>query len=541
MDDFLDGVVGGAGKIAGIGTGSGGKVVGTVKEVKDKGVGGAIADGIASEASDKVTQMIWEWTQAAVDGTQWLFRGIIALLLQMTEPQIDAPFIYDMAGRIFYISLPLVVLFAVLRIAVDSIRAKALAGGGGAFLGAGASVIGTIAMLPLTALAVGVVDRVADGLAFATLDDAEEFVDTVMENAIGLATLIGNLTADGKLPGGPLQPWEVPEKGMIATCVVCFLAVVLLLCSCVAIGLALVARNMLLYLVIVMGPLCLSGLAWRPTRVWASRFLSWMTALVFTRLAIVVVMGTGVLAVVEPVSEVGNIVEVGRMLTTVLAGVLMMVLAGFMPIACMLLFGWMGEGAVREISAAGMGAAAMLQSVPGNMLSAGQGALDRARSVLGDGAGGGGGGSGLVGGQGPAMAAACETGAAGEAGAAGAAGAGAAGGPVALATVAAADAVAGGGEDAADAVTGPAEEQTDELTREGQEGPAGGDGDPENAGSGGWEQPYSYDASEGPEAPPADGPGGPPSGDGGPTGPIVPPVDDPGPDDLGPDDKGGDD
>ena len=189
--------------------------------------------------------------------------------------------------------------------------------------------------------------------------------------------------------------------------VICVLAAALLLAACVVIGLALVARNMLLYIVIVVGPLCLSGLAWEPTRKWASIWLGWMVALIFTKLAIVVVMGLGVLAITATFESGEITANILPGLTTVLSGILMLVLAAFMPVACFALFGWMGEGGVRELQAAASGAGGMMASVGSSSLSAGQSAGGRLKSLLTDGGGagggqGGGGSSnpGLVGGDG---------------------------------------------------------------------------------------------------------------------------------------------
>ena len=64
-----------------------------------------------------------------VDGTQIIFHMIVDLMFQITAPQVTGEFIYTMGGRIFFISLPLIVLFAAMRIIAASLRAQALDGG----------------------------------------------------------------------------------------------------------------------------------------------------------------------------------------------------------------------------------------------------------------------------------------------------------------------------------------------------------------------------------------------------------------------------
>lgn len=364
-------------------------------------VGDAATRAAGEAIQGKAEEFLWNLAQDVVDGTQIIFHMIVDLMFQITAPQVTGEFIYTMGGRIFFISLPLIVMFAAMRIIVASLRAQALTGARDAFVGAGASVLGTVALVPLTSLAVQAVDAVADGLLSATLADGDEFVDSVIEAVVAVGTVVGNMT-DGQTIAGPISPWDVPAGGLIVTAVICLLATGLLLVACVIIGLALVARNMLLYIVIVVGPLCLSGLAWEPTRKWASIWLGWMVALVFTKLAIVVVMGLGVLSITATFESGEITADILPGLTTVLSGILMLVLAAFMPVACFAIFGWMGEGGVRELQAAASGAGGMMASVPSSALSAGQSAGGRLSSMI-NGAGGGdaGGGSsspGLVGG-----------------------------------------------------------------------------------------------------------------------------------------------
>ena len=406
MGEDLLGLAGEAGKgLAGGVLGAGATAGATLGQAELNPIKAA-GDAAAAAVEGKAEEFLWEFAQSTVDGTQVFFHMIVDLLFQIAAPQVTGEFIYTMGGRIFFISLPLIVLFAAMRIIAASLRAQALTGARDAFLGAGASVLGTVALVPLTSLAVRAVDAAADGLLTATLLDGDEFVDNIMAAVVQIGTVVGNLVA-GEEIAGPVAAWSVPAGGVIATCLICVLAAALLLAACVVIGLALVLRNMLLYIVIVVGPLCLSGLAWEPTRRWASIWLGWMVALIFTKLAIVVVMGLGVLAITATFESGEITANFLPGLSTVLSGIVMLVLAAFMPVACFALFGWMGEGGVRELQAAASGAGGMMASVGSSSLSAGQSAGGRLKSLLTDGGGagggqGGGGSSnpGLVGGSG---------------------------------------------------------------------------------------------------------------------------------------------
>lgn len=492
----------------------------TVKQVSEKGVGGYVADQVTQVAEDQFTEFLWTAVQSLVDGTQVLFRFIVQLLLMMTHPQVEGEFIYTMAGRIFYISLPLIMLFAMLRIISDSIRAKALAGTHGAFFGAAGSLLGTIMLLPLTALGVSALDGVAGGLLGATLGDGDRFVDQIVSAFVSVGTVAGNIAGSTPI-SGPIAPWQVPAGGIVAAAIIIGVSTFVLFLACLSIGLALVTRNMLLYIVIAVGPLCLSGLAWKPTRQWASKWMGWMVALLFTKLAIVVVLGLGVLAILHPgVKDGGSFILTD--LVTMLAGLMMIILAAFMPVACLSLFGWMGEFAVREISGAGMAAQGFMSRVPAHAVDAGQGAIDRVRSIVnksassggssGDpglvggaestaGSGGAGGSASAVGSGAGASGGGLVQGAAGASGAGGAAGgavggaatgavgsAAAAAGPVGLAAAAvvgAVGAVKSGAEAVADATKAQIASGVSELTGSDAGGEAGSSSSSNGGGEGG--------------------------------------------------------
>ncbi|MDN5685863.1 MAG: type IV secretion system protein [Brachybacterium sp.] len=396
MGENLGGLADGVGDLLGKGVKTAGEaaVDGAVGSPAADVAGQAARDSVGAALSSQAEKFMWDFAQNAVDGTQVVFHYVIDLLLKFSAPNITGEFIYTMGGRIFYISLPLIVLFAVIRIIADSLRARALAGAQAAFLGAAGSVLGTVALLPLTSLAVRAVDAVADGMLTATLQDGDQFVDDVMTAIVQFGTVVGNKVA-GEEVSGPVVAWAVPVGGAMATALICCACIAVLLFSCFIVGAVLVARNMLLYLVTVIGPLCLSGLAWEPTRRWASIWLGWMVALIFTKLAIVIAIGLGVLAIAEPgiTGEEGDVLAI---FATVLAGILMLILAMFMPLACFALFGFMGEAGVRELSEAAGGAQGVMKSVGESALQSGQTAKGRLGSVLEKATGGGGSSSGMV-------------------------------------------------------------------------------------------------------------------------------------------------
>ena len=479
-----------------------GKVTGTVEKIT--GVvadpAGAVASKVAEVATEGIEKALWSFAQGMVDGAQFLLTIIIDLLNHAASPKLDADFIYTMGGRLFFISLPLIVMFAAMRILIGSLRAQALVGVRDALAGAMGSVLGTIAMLPLTVMAVSMADGVADGLLHATVHDAKGIAEAIIKALV----MVGTLAGQRGVVAGPLAPWQVPAEGVVAAAVVIVILGVLLVIATVGIGLVLVARNMLLYLVVVVGPICLSGLAWAPTRMWAAKWLSWMTALIFTRLGIVVAFSLGVL-VIGTAPQLQSAGSALQYLMTLLSGFLMLILACFAPTLCFALFGFLGELGVRELHAAGMAAQGVVSSAASSALSAGQSAAGRAQSFLSESNNSGtvdassstqvGGdvnaanvsASGASTGGGAATAGATGTGAgagagaaSGAAGAGAGAGAGTAGAGAAGIAVAAGAMVVEGAAKVGEAVVDGAKEQ---ATAAGMTGGGGYDGAPESSAS----------------------------------------------------------
>ena len=111
-------------------------------------VGDAATRAAGEAIEGKAEEFLWNLAQDVVDGTQ-IIHMIVDLMFQITAPQVTGEFIYAMGGRIFFISLPLIVMFAAMRIIVASLRAQALTGARDAFVGAGASVLETVALYRL--------------------------------------------------------------------------------------------------------------------------------------------------------------------------------------------------------------------------------------------------------------------------------------------------------------------------------------------------------------------------------------------------------
>jgi len=203
-----------------------------------------------------------EWIEAAGQGileqiaqgvgeaAAALLSGIWGVISESTTPQVDAEFMQTWVGRVFAISLPITVGFMALQVILTVIRARGPAGLARAVWGGAAAVLGTFAAIPIVALLVTAMDTLAMNLADITSGDIETLVAQVTH------LLLGDDPEDGpQIIGGGLL-------GTVGAIIFGFLTVL----GAVAVWVALLIRAMLLYVVLVITPICLCGLAWEPTR-----------------------------------------------------------------------------------------------------------------------------------------------------------------------------------------------------------------------------------------------------------------------------------
>ena len=327
-----------------------------------------------------------EWIEAAGQGileqiaqgvgeaAAALLSGIWGVISESTTPQVDAEFMQTWVGRVFAISLPITVGFMALQVILTVIRARGPAGLARAVWGGAAAVLGTFAAIPIVALLVTAMDTLAMNLADLTSGDIETLVAQVTHLLLGddpenVPQIIG---------GGPL--------GTVGAIIFGFLTVL----GAVAVWVALLIRAMLLYVVLVITPICLCGLAWEPTRGWFRKWLTLVVALVFTKLGVVLVFGLGVAAV----SSAGLGDSTWEQLGQMFSGLVMLLMAALVPLATFKFFSFLGEESVQALHAGAAGGAARGVDAARSTVSRPMDALRRRASSGGESGGESGGGSG---------------------------------------------------------------------------------------------------------------------------------------------------
>jgi hypothetical protein len=203
------------------------------------------------------------------------------------------------------------------------------------------------------------VDGAADAMTEVTLGD----VDQLGENfaaAVGgdgvpvseLFTPLGRQEVVGETVAGVLG-------GLIGMIVLGFLMAT----GAIAVFAALLIRTLLLYVVIVTGPIAFLGLVWSPTRVWFRRWATAVIALIFTKLGVVVVFGLGISAMNTLDFDGGLLEALGRLLT----GTVLVLIASLVPIVAFKFFGFLGEQTVEVLHSGAQSSVDRGREVAGRM------------------------------------------------------------------------------------------------------------------------------------------------------------------------------
>jgi hypothetical protein len=319
---------------------------------------GDAASGIAEDASVRVLRTI---ARAVTGFAGQVLESLWDLIQTVTTPQTDAEFLYRWAGLLFGISLPLTVAFMCFQVIGSVLRARGVsaAGIGQAVLGAAAAIFGTAMSLPVVHYLTRMVDGAADAMTEVTLGD----VDQLGENfaaAVGgdgvpvseLFTPLGRQEVVGETVAGVLG-------GLIGMIVLGFLMAT----GAIAVFAALLIRTLLLYVVIVTGPIAFLGLVWSPTRVWFRRWATAVIALIFTKLGVVVVFGLGISAMNTLDFDGGLLEALGRLLT----GTVLVLIASLVPIVAFKFFGFLGEQTVEVLHSGAQSSVDRGREVAGRM------------------------------------------------------------------------------------------------------------------------------------------------------------------------------
>src|SRR5918994_2202768 len=297
-----------------------GDVVGSVVEDGSIRVLRAIAEGIASFAA-------------------MVLEGLWGLIQRVTNPQTDADFLYQWAGMLFGVALPITVAFMVFQVIQSVLRARGFTRSGvfSAVTGAALAIFGTAASLPIVHYLTMAVDGVADAMTSVIVGDidtlGEAFAGAVGGEGVSYDQLLTPLGQDRVVAEG--------AAGVLGGLIGMIILGFLMIAGAMAVFAALLIRTLLLYAVVVTGPIAFLGLVWSPVRPWFRRWVTAIVALIFTKLRL------GISAMNGLEFDGGILEALGRLLS----GTVLMLISAFVPVVAFKFFGFLGEQAVESLHA----------------------------------------------------------------------------------------------------------------------------------------------------------------------------------------------
>ena len=386
-----------------------------------------VCDAVGEGAATLVAAPFDWLAQAIGQAASWIFQGVWALFDSTTLVDVTGAGYIGVYNVIFGIAIFIMLIFFCLGLITGLIRRDPTALSRAA-LGLAKSVLGSFLVITLTATLLEVVDQLCIGIIQATGSTLEEMGGKIGVLVAGLTAI--NLTA--------------PGAGAIITIFLSFLAI----CAAAIVWFSLLIRKALILVAVVMAPIALSGASWDATKGWFGKWASFVLALIFSKLVIVVVFLVAINQVNAPIDlDLSSIADP-------IAGIVLMFIAAFAPYMVYKFISFVGFDMYHVMSAEQESKQAMNRPMPlpGKPDGAGpQKVLDGGNNNGSDGGGGGnppppsgkptppagGGGSAAAGGSGAAAGSGgAAAGSGGGAAAAGGAGAGAAAGPIGIAAVA---------------------------------------------------------------------------------------------------------
>lgn len=409
----------------------------------------SVCDAVGEGAASLISAPFDWLAQAMGQAAGWLFTAVWSVFDTTTLVDVTKPEYVGVYNILFGIAVFLFLIFFCLQLITGLIHRDPTALTRAA-LGLAKSVLGSFLLLTLTALLLEVTDQLCVGIVQATGNTMSGMGDRIALLAAGLTTI--NIAA--------------PGVGAIITIFLAGLAI----SAAAIVWFSLLIRKALLLVAVVFGPIALAGATWDATKGWFAKWATFVIALIFSKLVLVVIFLVAIAQVSAPIeADLASISDP-------IAGVVLMAIAAFAPYITYKFLSFVGIDMYHAMSSEQEAKQALNRPVP---IPAAPSA-DSAKKVLGgDSPAGGGSGAATPGGSASAGGATAGAGSSSAAGGgaagigagagagggaagagAGAAGAGAAAGPVGIAAVAGAavvKAAATAGPKAGGAVGGAAE------------------------------------------------------------------------------------
>ncbi|MBM7510235.1 hypothetical protein JOE61_004049 [Nocardioides salarius] len=293
---------------------------------------------VAGDAAGALVSAPFDWlAQGMGHAAGWMFEAVWKVFDSTTMVDVTSSQYTRVYNILFGIAVFVMLGFFMLQVIGGMIRREPAALSRAA-LGLAKSILGSFVALALLATAMEVTDQLCIGIVNAAGTNMEQMGDRVALLTTGLVGL--NLAA--------------PGAGAILTIFIAGLAIG----AAGIVWISLLVRKALLLIAIVFAPIALAGSSWDHTRSWVSRWASFVIALILSKVVLVVIFLLATAQVSAPIdSDIQSVSEP-------IAGVVLMLMAGFAPYMTYKAINFMGFDMYQAMSAEQEGKSALNRPMP---------------------------------------------------------------------------------------------------------------------------------------------------------------------------------
>ncbi|WP_143099855.1 type IV secretion system protein [Nocardioides psychrotolerans] len=279
----------------------------------------------AGDAAASLVTAPFDWLAQAMGGAAgWIFESVWTVFDSTTRVDITSPQYTGVYNILFGVAVFVMLGFFMLQVIGGMIRREPAALSRAA-LGLAKSILGSFVAITLLALALEVTDQLTIGIVHAAGTNMEEMGGRIALLAAGLGTL--NIAA--------------PGAGAILTIFLAGLAIG----GAVIVWISLLVRKALILIAIVFAPIAMAGATWDQTRGWVGKWATFVIALILSKVVLVVIFLLATAQVSTPIDA--DLQSVGD----AIAGVVLMLIAGFAPYLTYKAISFMGFDMYQAMSA----------------------------------------------------------------------------------------------------------------------------------------------------------------------------------------------
>ncbi|MRG58801.1 conjugal transfer protein TrbL [Agromyces sp. CFH 90414] len=307
----------------------------------------AVGEGTAS-----LVTAPFDWLAAAMgSAAAWMFEAVWTAFDTTTLVDVTDPSYLKVFNVLFGLAVFVTLIFFFLQLIAGMIHRDptALSRAG---IGLAKSTLGSFVIVTLTALLLEIIDQLTIGIVQATGNTMEGMGDRIALLAGGLTSI--QIAAPGV---GPIVTIFLAALAISAAAIVWF---------------SLLIRKALLLVAVVFGPIALAGLTWDATKGWLPKWISFVVALVLSKLVLVVIFLVAIAQVAAPIdADLASISDP-------IAGIVLMFVAAFAPYITYKFLNFVGFDMYHAMSSEQEAKSALNRPVP---VPGGPG-LDSAKKIL---------------------------------------------------------------------------------------------------------------------------------------------------------------